>query len=90
VDRSTREEERRVRLTIEIWRHVDEPDVINLTHARFQAQVTNRRGRPGYEPTLYAALSELLDESGEVPGGRRQRGKGKRARRPDDLSGETQ
>jgi hypothetical protein len=74
----------RVRLVVEIWRHVDEPEVIHLTHDRFDAQVTDREGRPGYDPTLYATLSELLDESEEVPGGRRQRGEGKRARRSDE------
>ena len=79
-----------MRLIVEIWRHADEPDVIHLTHDRFHAQVTNRRGRPGYDPTFYAALSELLDESGEVPGGRRQRGEGKRARGPDELRRKTE
>jgi hypothetical protein len=70
---------------VEIWRHVDEPDVIHLSHDRFDAVVTDRAGRPGYDPTFYATLSELLNESGEVPGGRRQRGAGKRARGPDEV-----
>jgi hypothetical protein len=78
----------RVRLTLEIWRQVDEAEVIHLAHDRFRAQVTNREGQPGYDPTLYAALSELLDESGQVPGGRRQRGEGKRARGQDELKGD--
>jgi hypothetical protein len=52
--------------------------------------VTNRKGRLGYDPTLYRTLSELLDESGEIPAGRRQRGEGKRARRPDELRGDTE
>ena len=79
-----------MRLMVEIWRHVDEPDVIHLSHARFDAQVTDREGQAGYDPTFYAALSELLDESGEVPGGRRQRGEGKRARGPDELGKDTE
>jgi hypothetical protein len=79
-----------VRLIVEIWRQVDEPDVVHLTHDRFHAQVTNRKGRLGYDPTLYRTLSELLDESGEIPAGRRQRGEGKRARRPDELRGDTE
>ena len=77
-----------MRLMVEIWRHVDEPDVIHLSHDRFDAQVTDREGRAGYDPTFYAALSELLDESGEVRSGRRQRGEGKRARRPDEGPGD--
>jgi hypothetical protein len=75
---------------VEIWRHVDDPDVIHLSHDRFDAQVTNREGQPGYDPTFYETLSELLDESGEAPGGRRQRGEGKRARRPDEERGDTE
>jgi hypothetical protein len=77
-----------VRLIVEIWRRADEPDVIHLTHERFHAQVTNREGRVGYDPTLYTELSELLDASGEVPVGRRQRGEGKRARRRDEPRGD--
>jgi len=78
-----------VKLTVEIWRHADEPDLIHLTHDRFHAQVTNREGRLGYYPTLYAKLSELLDESGELPAGRRQRGEGKRARPASELGDDT-
>jgi hypothetical protein len=77
-----------MRLVVEIWRRADEPDVIHLTHDRFDARVTNREGRPGYDPALYAKLAELLDESGEIPAGRRQRGEGKRARRPGELGGD--
>lgn len=75
-----------MKLDVEIWRHVDEPDLIHLTHDRFHAQVTNREGRLGYYPTLYKKLSELLDESGEPRAGGRQRGKGKRARRPSESA----
>lgn len=77
-----------MRLILEIWRRTDEPDVIHLTHERFHAEVTNREGRLGYDPTLYAKLSKLLDESGEVPAGRRQRGEGRRARRTDEPRGD--
>jgi hypothetical protein len=79
----------RVKVAVEIWRRADEPDVIHLTHDRFDARVTNREGWPGYDPALYATLAELLDESGEIPAGRRQRGEGKRARHPGELRGDT-
>jgi hypothetical protein len=68
-----------VKLSVEIWRHVDEPDLIHLTHDRFHAQVTDKEGRLGYYPTLYKKLSELLDVSGEPRAGRRQQSEGKRA-----------
>ncbi|MBA3431308.1 MAG: hypothetical protein H0U16_07495 [Actinobacteria bacterium] len=73
-----------MKLTVEIWRHIDEPDLIHLTHNRFHAQVTNKEGRLGYYPTLYKKLCELLDESEEPLAGRRQQGEGKRARRADE------
>jgi hypothetical protein len=77
-----------VKLNVEIWRHADEPDLIHLTHDRFHAQVTDKQGRLGYYPTLYKKLSELLDESGEPRAGGRQRGEGKRARRPTEQGGD--
>jgi hypothetical protein len=78
-----------VKLNVEIWRHVDEPDLIHLTHDRFHAQVTDQEGRLGYYPSLYKKLSELLNESGEPLAGQRQQGEGKRARRANEPGGGT-
>ena len=70
-----------MKLTVEIWRHVDDPHLIHLTHDRFHAQVTDREDLRGYYPSLYKKLSELLEESGEPIAGGRQKGEGKRASR---------
>ena len=75
-----------MRLTVEIWRHAGQPDVIHIAHERFHAQVRDQPSSSGGDPALYRSLSALLDESGEPASGRRQRGAGRRARRASEPS----